>query len=176
MQVTSAMWQKHIDQGNQQRVDPTVVFTTEATSMVKEQQAFVSEGGEQRHPFHFEFVTNSKDVTPDSGFMKDIGTTRRCISSIQAHFEALTNSPSFFQNITRMWCPTRMRSCYPRFRPWKLNFYLELPLEIAAPIFMLYWMTFYRKDAELPVTTHFCACKSMKTHCYECAVVGTNNA
>jgi hypothetical protein len=74
MQVTSAMWQRHIDMGHQ-RVNPTVVFTTEATSMVQEQQAFVKEHeSDSTYPFRFDFVTNSKDVTPDSGFMKDIGT------------------------------------------------------------------------------------------------------
>ena len=79
MQVTSAMWQKHIDQGYQQHVNPTVVLTMEATSIFKEQQAFVSKDRESRHPSHFEFITNSKDVTPDTGFMKDIGATSHCI-------------------------------------------------------------------------------------------------
>jgi hypothetical protein len=79
MQVTSSMWQKHIDQGNKRKsLDPTVVFTTESTSMVKEQQAFISQKGETKFPFKFDFVTNTKDVTPDSGFMKDIGKTKIC--------------------------------------------------------------------------------------------------
>lgn len=75
MKVTSALWQNHIDDGNEKllSVDPTVMFTTESTSVVKEQQAFVSENGEAKFPFKFDFVTNTKDVTPDSGFMKDIG-------------------------------------------------------------------------------------------------------
>jgi hypothetical protein len=78
MQVTSALWQKHTEQdtGSSNRIDPTVVFTTEATSMVKEQQAFVAQNGESKFPFKFDFVTNTKDVTPDSGFMKDIGKIR----------------------------------------------------------------------------------------------------
>jgi hypothetical protein len=74
MQVTSAIWQKHIDTSDKKPlVQPTVVFTTEATSMVKEQQAFVTEHGEEKFPFQFNFVTNTQDITPDSGFMKDIG-------------------------------------------------------------------------------------------------------
>ena len=73
MQVTSNLWQKHIE-ATGQKVDPTVVFTTEATGMVKEQQSFVAENGQRKYPFKFNFVTNTEDVTPDSGFMKDIGT------------------------------------------------------------------------------------------------------
>ena len=75
MEVTSALWQSHINGGNNKlrAVDPTVVFTTESTSVVKEQQAFVTDKGDAKFPFKFDFVTNTKDVTPDSGFMKDIG-------------------------------------------------------------------------------------------------------
>jgi hypothetical protein len=72
MQVASDMWQKHAKKSGLQ-IDPTVVFTTEATSMVEEQKAFVAQNQTQRYPFNFEFVTNTKDVTPDSGFMKEIG-------------------------------------------------------------------------------------------------------
>ena len=74
MQVTSTLWQNHIDNGNKKllAIDPTVVFTTESTSVVKEQQAFITERGTEKFPFKFDFVTNTKDVTPDSGFMKDI--------------------------------------------------------------------------------------------------------
>ena len=75
MQVTSSLWRNHIENGNGKlvAVDPTVVFTTESTSVVKEQQTFVAENGEAKFPYKFEFITNTKDVTPDSGFMKDIG-------------------------------------------------------------------------------------------------------
>ena len=75
MQVTSALWQNHVENGSSElsKIDPTVVFTTESTSVVKEQQTFVAENGEAKFPFKFEFITNTKDVTPDSGFMKDIG-------------------------------------------------------------------------------------------------------
>ena len=74
MEVTSTLWKNHIHSDDKlTSVDPTVVFTTESTNVVKEQQAFVAENGAARFPFKFNFVTNSKDVTPDSGFMKDIG-------------------------------------------------------------------------------------------------------
>lgn len=78
MQVTSSLWQKHLNfttgGTNTNKNYPTVVFTTESTSMVKEQEAFVSNRSRTKFPFEFNFVTNTKDVTPDSGFMKDIGT------------------------------------------------------------------------------------------------------
>jgi hypothetical protein len=85
MQVASDMWQKHAKKSGIE-VDPTVVFTTEATSMVEEQKAFVAQNETQRYPFNFNFVTNTKDVTPDSGFMKEIGKTpvrSRCHSHVR---------------------------------------------------------------------------------------------
>jgi hypothetical protein len=96
MQVTSALWKNHIENGSSQlsKVDPTVVFTTESTSVVKEQQAFVAENGEAKFPFNFEFITNTKDVTPDSGFMKDIGKIEvsilRVVSNDLYTFQLLT--------------------------------------------------------------------------------------
>jgi hypothetical protein len=80
MQITSDMWKRH--QGATGITDdPTVVFTTESTSMLKEQQTFVADNGEAKYPFKFDFVTNTQDITPDSGFMKDIGTCSACKSS-----------------------------------------------------------------------------------------------
>lgn len=89
MQVTSALWQNHIENGEKKlsTVDPTVVFTTESTSVVKEQQSFVADNGEANFPFKFEFITNTKDVTPDSGFMKDIG--ERKISIVSNNFSKI---------------------------------------------------------------------------------------
>lgn len=78
MQVTSQMWQIHQNLTDA-KVHPTVVFTTEATSMVAEQKAFVAENRTHLYPFHFNFVTNTHDVTPDSGFMKDIGKSSSCV-------------------------------------------------------------------------------------------------
>lgn len=72
MQVASDMWQRHSNLTSTV-AHPTVVFTTESKNMVKEQQAFVAENGEQKYPFNFDFVTNTQDATPDSGFMNDIG-------------------------------------------------------------------------------------------------------
>jgi hypothetical protein len=84
IQVTSDMWQK-LQQTTGITVDPTVVFTTESTDMVKEHKKFVAERGEQKYPFKFTFVTNTQDITPDSGFMKDVGT---CSSALESSTKA----------------------------------------------------------------------------------------
>ena len=68
MQVTSIEWAKHQNTTGA-TVDPTVVFTTESKNVVKEQRAFVADNGGLSHPFKFDFVTNTQDVTPDTGFM-----------------------------------------------------------------------------------------------------------
>ena len=81
MTVAGEMWQRHLNRSihlkdseyHMHQVQPTIVFTTEATSMVDEQKAFVTEKQVvTRYPdFTFNFVTNHHDVTPNSGFMKD---------------------------------------------------------------------------------------------------------
>jgi hypothetical protein len=82
MIVAGEMWEKHLnntffinDNEHQEHhhLQPTIVFTTEATSMVDEQKAF--ENGNKRvsrYPkFTFNYMTNRHDVTPNSGFMAD---------------------------------------------------------------------------------------------------------
>jgi hypothetical protein len=81
MIVVGELWQKHLNQSvllndgeyQKHQLEPTIVFTTEATSMVDEQKAFVTEGQVvSRYPaYTFNFITNHHDVTPNSGFMED---------------------------------------------------------------------------------------------------------
>lgn len=81
MTVAGEMWQKHLNHSihlkeseyHLNQLQPTIVFTTEATSMVDEQKAFETEKQVvSRYPdFTFNFITNHHDVTPNSGFMKD---------------------------------------------------------------------------------------------------------
>jgi hypothetical protein len=91
MIVTGEMWEKHLNRTSNgtwmllnnddndrdllQKQHPTVIFTTEATSMVEEQNAFVTENQTvSKYPyFNFQFITNHHDVTPNSGFMRHIG-------------------------------------------------------------------------------------------------------
>lgn len=74
--MVGEMWQRHLNATSDDTTDITIVFTSEASSIVEEQQAFVAEQRRvSRYPsFRFSFLTNEHDVTPDSGFMKDIGT------------------------------------------------------------------------------------------------------
>jgi hypothetical protein len=81
MTVLAEMWGKHLNdtdsinsnENPSQYSDPSIIFTTEATSMVEEQKAFVSENRTVlRYPhFRFSFITNQHDVTPNSGFLRD---------------------------------------------------------------------------------------------------------
>jgi len=76
MIVTNDFWGRHakatgISSSNQQR--PTVVFTTEAETMMQEQQAWVEGSKHENSPFEFDFVTNSRDLLPGSGFIKHVG-------------------------------------------------------------------------------------------------------
>jgi hypothetical protein len=134
MQVASDMWQKHANKSGL-TVDPTVVFTTEATSMVEEQKAFVAQNDTQRYPFNFEFVTNTKDVTPDSGFMKEIGkvSLRNCcdghahVPYHRVHFAYSLSCQSLH--------PVPMKSCCQQCHPSRLNSCREYLLETVVRTF-----------------------------------------
>ena len=81
MTVAAEMWGKHLDRTTivnsnehlNHDVAPSIIFTTEATSMVEEQKLFVTENQTVlRYPyFRFSFITNQHDVTPNSGFLRD---------------------------------------------------------------------------------------------------------
>ena len=88
MTVTGEMWSKHLNRTGGWTTDsnimhhdelswqPTVVFTTEATSMIQEQKEYVAANQTvSRYPqYSFQYMTNHHDVTPDSGFMRHVGT------------------------------------------------------------------------------------------------------
>ena len=74
MDVATELWERHVSDSGAS-VRPTVVFTTEAKSMMEEQQAWVQDmNRSSQSTFEFQFMTNSRDILPGSGFMKDIGT------------------------------------------------------------------------------------------------------
>jgi hypothetical protein len=77
MEATTLLWQEHQNATGTNNSNPAVVFTTEATGMVREQQDFARNTSLQRRDFNlsFSFLTNDKDVTPDSGFVNDIKKT-----------------------------------------------------------------------------------------------------
>ena len=91
MTVTGEMWGKHLNRTTggwnidsnptydaELQWQPTVVFTTEATSMIKEQKDYAADNQTvSRYPqYNFQYMTNHHDVTPDSGFIRHVGTSR----------------------------------------------------------------------------------------------------
>ena len=73
MSVATEVWGRHAsDTGGSDH--PTIVFTTEAKSMMEEQQVWVRDKNSSAHsPYEFQFMTNGRDIMPDSGFIKDVG-------------------------------------------------------------------------------------------------------
>jgi len=74
MTATTKLWERHLNETHGSHPHPTVVFTTEAKSMIQEQQSWVKENEQSKLPFQFDFVMNELDILPDSGFIRDIGT------------------------------------------------------------------------------------------------------
>ena len=65
MQAVNASWAKHELANGVSSQDISVVFTTESKAMVQEQKDFASNTTlRSRYPLSFNFVTNTKDVTP----------------------------------------------------------------------------------------------------------------
>lgn len=75
MEVVTDMWQKYQNSSGVS-VDPTVIFTTESKEMAEAQGMFANSMTQatEKFPFKYDFVTNSKDVLPDSGLMRQAGT------------------------------------------------------------------------------------------------------
>ena len=65
MQAVNASWAKHRLANGVSAKDINVVFTTESKAMVREQKEFAANATIQsKYPLSFNFVTNTKDVTP----------------------------------------------------------------------------------------------------------------
>jgi len=73
MTVTSDFWKHHLNETNA-RHNPTIVFTTEAKSMMAEQKAWVANKEQDERLYAFTFVTNDRDLLPDTGFIKEVCT------------------------------------------------------------------------------------------------------
>ena len=92
MEVVSQYWRDY-QKLSGTTVDPVVVFTTEATSMVAEQQAFVAnETLQATYPYRFTFIANTKDVTPDTGFISEAtGDSSRSITADEAMLSSISS-------------------------------------------------------------------------------------
>lgn len=93
MRVASKMWTRHGPNtaiGNiNVDVDPSIVFTTESTAMQEEQRLFsTNTSARSRYPA-FRFVTNSHDVTPDSGRFRDVAKNVSADEAMLSAFSSL---------------------------------------------------------------------------------------
>jgi len=73
MTVTNDFWKRHLNETDASH-NPTIVFTTEAKSMMAEQKAWVANKEQDERPYAFTFVTNDRDLLPDTGFIKEVCT------------------------------------------------------------------------------------------------------
>jgi hypothetical protein len=91
MQVASKMWKRHGPSTaiSNVDVDASIVFTTESTAMEEEQRLFVTNtSARSRYPA-FRFVTNSHDVTPDSGRFRDVAKNVSADEAMLSAFSSL---------------------------------------------------------------------------------------
>jgi hypothetical protein len=95
MQVTNSYWSKHQKDDKVGASEISVLFTTESKAMVQEQLDFASNKTlQEKYPLSFRFVTNTKDVTPDTGFIKEV-TGRGQIDTAD---DAMLSSMSSFKS------------------------------------------------------------------------------
>jgi hypothetical protein len=93
MRVASKMWKRHGPSTAISNVDvdadPSIVFTTESTAMQEEQRLFATNtSARSRYPA-FQFVTNSHDVTPDSGRFRDVAKNVSADEAMLSAFSSL---------------------------------------------------------------------------------------
>jgi hypothetical protein len=91
MEATTVLWKRHQNVTNA-KSDPSVVFTTEAKGMVMEQEQFVSNATLRKSlSFDYTFLTNHKDVTPDTGFLKDLRRKKTNFTADESMLSAVTS-------------------------------------------------------------------------------------
>lgn len=76
MQAAAEVWNKHLINATQTTPrNPTVIFTSESRQAVAAQRQFITNSSRlfyQQHNVSFDFVVNSHDVTPDTGYLPDV--------------------------------------------------------------------------------------------------------
>lgn len=82
IQVLSLAWTDHLRRKQpaddmlavpNERLRPTILFTSESNNVLEDQQNFVTNQTRQdQFKYRFDFLSNTRDVTPNSGFMKDV--------------------------------------------------------------------------------------------------------
>jgi hypothetical protein len=91
MRVASKMWKRHGTSTaiSNVDVDPSIVFTTESTAMQEEQRLFATNSSARSRYPAFRFVTNSHDVTPDSGRFRDVAKNVSADDAMLSAFSSL---------------------------------------------------------------------------------------
>lgn len=109
MEATTEVWTKHL---NASTANPSVVFTTESQSIVREQQSYVAAQSDM--PFHF--VTNTHDVTPDTGYL--VAASQNVSAD-----DAMISSLSSFQ--AQLWARATVGNCCSHFHHLLNDFLME---------------------------------------------------
>jgi hypothetical protein len=94
MQVTSDIWSKHLNATGQTGKDlkPAIIFTTESNSVAEQQIDFAgSEERQSKYPHRFQFITNTKDVTPGTGLLKKKAADRKGITADEAMLSSMSS-------------------------------------------------------------------------------------
>ena len=141
MLITTDVWSRFVnDTGTKSQ--PTVVFTTEAKSMMKEQTAWIKQNEQFKSGYDFDFLTNGRDILPGSGFMKSVGKNEISSFSCVVHASCKYFSSRFLPTIFSIkcgrieeWHRTPMPTCCPPCLHSKRSYCPAYPLAIAARIF-----------------------------------------
>jgi hypothetical protein len=126
MQATSDLWARHLNESSanskEKSAGPTVLFTTESKDILHDQQDFVSNSTRQaQFLFPFRFVTNTKDVIPNTGKLRPraarkAGTTAdgamlSAMSSLQAQMVARLSIGNCCSNFHALLSDYLMEGC-----------------------------------------------------------------
>lgn len=184
MLVTTDVWSRFVnDTGTKSQ--PTVIFTTEAKSMMKEQTAWIKHNEQFKSGYDFDFLTNGRDILPGSGFIKSVGKNEitfvfMCYLCIFKYFSRSFSYQQFFSikyGKIEEWRQTPMPTCCPPCRHSKRSYCPAYPSAIAARIFTSCSTIFCWKGVERQAKIHLCACRNTTvTLCCMSAVAGTRIA
>ena len=128
MQVTTSMWAKHLNYLNATAKhddqllskSPSIIFTTEAKNVLEEQQRFsANETRQAVYPYRYRFVTNTKDIMPGTGKLKNAGSSHTVgdaamlssMSSMQAQMMARLSIGNCCSNFHALLSDFMMAGC-----------------------------------------------------------------
>jgi hypothetical protein len=121
MQMAAHFWDKYLQAHSLPPTDPTIIFTTESTSVVQDQITFVTNATwREKYPYQPRFITNAQDVTPDTGFVSE--ATRDKSRNITANNALLSSIASLkLQMLARV----TVGNCCSNFHALLSDFYAQ---------------------------------------------------